>query len=74
MFPEASGWAILSIMLGDCLNKISSEIGGRVAPPRNEDLGSVQNWVVTQPRDTRKSKVATSYTSCREHFHGIIFK
>lgn len=32
----------LSNMLGDCLHKTSSEIGGRVAPPKNEDLSLVQ--------------------------------
>lgn len=31
----------LSNMLGDCLHKTPSEIGGSVAPPKNEDLGLV---------------------------------
>lgn len=77
-FPEARGWAILSIMLGDCLHKISPEIGGRVAPPRYEHFGLASLHTKLgchSAKDTRKDKqMATSYTSCRERFRGIIFK
>lgn len=68
----------LSSMLGDCLHKTSSEIGGRVAPPKNEDLGLVQlhtNLACHSAEGQKKAnKGTTSHTSCSEYFHGIISK